>query len=270
MQLVRHEARNEVNQSAIVKHGGEHDEVTYANDYGDSRRNYLNKSTANAAAQSLPNIQKLDSHRGKQPTMASAARGGPSERSPGNGDSKRAEGKAYADIRVKLGGARKSPGKLDASPNLKVGGGRPVRDDDAESIPSAISEDMWGELPKYQYRLHQNQMKKAKEDLQRKKEMVRNTLDSQLKEQQERKVKDIADAKEMDRLILARAQHELDEEKRKQAVLKQKTLEAKDQRDHMLKQSLALKEAQFKRDRKKELEEVYKLQEALDKEKKDK
>jgi hypothetical protein len=74
----------------------------------------------------------------------------------------------------------------------------------------------------------------------------------------------------MDRLILARAQHELDEEKRKQAVLKQKTLEAKDQRDHMLKQSLALKEAQFKRDRKKELEEVYKLQEALDKEKKDK
>ena len=54
---------------------------------------------------------------------------------------------------------------------------------------------MWGELPKYQYRLHQNQMKKAKEDLQRKKEMVRNTLDSQLKEQQERKVKDIADAK---------------------------------------------------------------------------
>ena len=64
---------------------------------------------------------------------------------------------------------------------------------------------MWGELPKYQYRLHLDQMKKAKEDLQRKKEMVRSTLDSQLKEQQERKVKDIATAKEMDRLILARA-----------------------------------------------------------------
>lgn len=97
-------------------------------------------------------------------------------------DPKRSDGKAFADIRVKLGGARKSPGKLDASP-LKVGSSRPVRDDDIESIPSAISEDMWGELPKYQYKLHQNQMKKAKEDLKKKKEMVRNTLDTQLKEQ---------------------------------------------------------------------------------------
>ena len=56
-------------------------------------------------------------------------------------------------MRVKLGGARKSPGKVEASPNLKLGSGRP-RDDDIESIPSAISEDMWGELPKYQYKLH--------------------------------------------------------------------------------------------------------------------
>ena len=107
-------------------------------------------------------------------------------------------------------------------------------------------------------------MKKAKDDLKRKKQLVKTTLDSQLKEQQEKKVKDIAEAKEMDRLILARAQHELDEEKRKNSLLKQKTLEAKDQRDQMLKQSLAQKEAQFKRDRKKELDEVYKLQTALD------
>lgn len=41
------------------------------------------------------------------------------------------EDKAYADIRVKIG-SKKSPERYDV-----------------ESIPSEISQDMWGELPKY-------------------------------------------------------------------------------------------------------------------------
>ena len=49
--------------------------MTYANnDYGEQKRSHFNKSSANAAAQSLPNIEKLESHRGgKQSTKGSAA-----------------------------------------------------------------------------------------------------------------------------------------------------------------------------------------------------
>ena len=58
---------------------------------------------------------------------------------------------------------------------------------------------MWGELPKYQYKLHLDQMKKAKEEVKRKKILIKNTLDTQLKEQQDKKEQDKAHAKEIDR-----------------------------------------------------------------------
>ena len=54
--------------------------------------------------------------------------------------------KAYADIRVKIG-AKKSPERYDQ-----------------ESIPSEISEDMWGEIPKLQAYQNAQILKKEKED----------------------------------------------------------------------------------------------------------
>lgn len=145
------------------------------------------------------------------------------------------DSKAYADIRVKMGG-HKSPdisAKKDAW-------------DDKVSIPSQISEDMWGELPKYQAKLHLDQVKKAKEELKRKKQLIKTTLDSQLKEQLDQKQRDLEAAKAIDRQMLIRAQNELDEEKRKKDKLRQRTMEQKGQRDVMLREALAQKEQQFK------------------------
>lgn len=70
------------------------------------------------------------------------------------------EDKAYADIRVKMGN-KKSPENFY----------------ETESIPSEISEDMWGELPRFKDYQHQQQMKKEKEDHQKKLQKVRQTLD---------------------------------------------------------------------------------------------
>ena len=65
---------------------------------------------------------------------------------------------------------------------------------------------MWGELPKYQYKLHLDQLKKAKEDVKRKKILIKNTLDNQLKEQHDKKEQERAQAKEIDRQMLLKAQ----------------------------------------------------------------
>lgn len=239
MQLIRSEARNEVNNNKAGRQRAEDGEVNYrkelSNDYIDQKRSYFNKSTSNRAAAPLPNLEKIESasqRAARLPNGAIADNLREAVDKMAGPDSKKGDDrdKAYADIRVKLG-ARKSPGKLlGEHAFMKVGSARP-RDDDLESIPSQISDDMWGELPRYQYKLHQEQIKKAKEEVKRKKQLVRTTLDSQLREQQEKKSKDLADAKEFDQRLLARAAQELAEEKRKQERLKQKTLEAKDQRD---------------------------------------
>lgn len=272
MQLVRREARMEVKK---MNPKIDPDEVNYVkdlpNDYIDStKRSYFNRSTANHAVHSLPTIDKMEN--GSQHNLASrTSKNDPFLNANGVGRSSNENDKAYADIRIKIGGQRKSPGKiLQKGHPMKVGGTGGVRDDDLDSIPSQISDDMWGELPKYQYKLHLDQLKKAKEDVKRKKQLVKSTLDGQLKEQQDKKLRDRAEAKEVEKGIIAKAKNELEEEKKKQEKLRQKTIEAKDQRDQMLKEAMAKKEHQFKQDRKKELDEVQKLQEALDKEKKDK
>ena len=56
---------------------------------------------------------------------------------------------------------------------------------DQESIPSEISEDMWGEIPKLQAYQNAQALKKEKEDRQQKRDMVRKTLDQQLNIQKE-------------------------------------------------------------------------------------
>ena len=71
-------------------------------------------------------------------------------------------------------------------------------DEEVKSLPSEISEDMWGELPKYQQILHQEQMRKEKEERERKKNLVRNTLEQQLMEQRNKKKQDRERNKQMD------------------------------------------------------------------------
>lgn len=46
------------------------------------------------------------------------------------------------------------------------------------SVPSDLSDDVWGELPKFNYLKHQENLKKEKEALKRKRENVRATLDN--------------------------------------------------------------------------------------------
>ena len=69
---------------------------------------------------------------------------------------------------------------------------------DQESIPSELSDDIWGELPRFRDYQHQQQMKKEKEDQQRKREAVRKTLDDQLKRQQQEKLERQRQIKQMD------------------------------------------------------------------------
>ena len=63
-------------------------------------------------------------------------------------------------------GTRKTPGKAHHSLNPTSG-----QDfvNDHDSIPSDIDEDMWGEIPKYQYLIHKQELQKAKDDAKNKK-----------------------------------------------------------------------------------------------------
>jgi predicted aconitase len=87
-----------------------------------------------------------------------------------------------------------------------------------------LSEDVWGELPKYQALMHAEQMKKEKQDLKNKRNMVRETLDKQMKDQAESRRRAQERAKEVDAMILGKAQAELEAERQKRALLKEKTL----------------------------------------------
>ena len=64
---------------------------------------------------------------------------------------------------------------------VKLGKGRVEDDeDDKVSVPSAISEDMWGEIPKYQAMKEKEYQEKVKSDFLRKRDAVKATLDKQM------------------------------------------------------------------------------------------
>ena len=65
-------------------------------------------------------------------------------------------------MRVKLGASSRSP-NLDHRDDL--------------SIPSDLSEDLWGELPRYQALKLKEAQEKEKKDMEIKRNMVRNTLE---------------------------------------------------------------------------------------------
>lgn len=84
--------------------------------------------------------------------------------------------KNYADIRVNKLGQKQIPDQY--SKTLKTNGA-----EDVESIPSDIDNDQWAEINKYDYELFREQQRKQKEEFLQKRQMVKNTLDLQIREQ---------------------------------------------------------------------------------------
>jgi len=100
--------------------------------------------------------------------------------------------------------------------------------------------------------------------------MVRVTLERQLKEQANEQNQLRENAKKMDKMILEKAQAEMEAEVRKKDVLKSKTLAAKADRDRQMKEYKVKIEKDEREARQKELKEVSDLRNALEKEKNDK
>ena len=102
-----------------------------------------------------------------------------------------------------------------------------VQEDDRVSIPSQISDDMWGEVPKYQALVVQEQIRKEREAFEQKRKMVRKTLDEQVEAFNKVRANQKQKDKDMDKMILERAQQEIQQDKAKKEALIKKTLDAK-------------------------------------------
>ena len=85
--------------------------------------------------------------------------------------------KQFADIRVNKLGRKKIPDRYSKS--LKTG----AQVDDLDSIPSDLEDDQWAEINKYDFELYQEEQRKKRQDFLIKRDMVRNTLQHQIKEQ---------------------------------------------------------------------------------------
>jgi len=127
-----------------------------------------------------------------------------------------------------------------------------------------LSEDVWGEVPRYQYLKYQEDLKREKEAQKQKRDRVRATLDEQVKARQASKMAHQDRAREVDARILAKAKAELDEEKNKKDVLKEKTLNQKAERDRQLRAAKQRRDAEYQDQRLKERGEVERLQAAIE------
>ena len=92
--------------------------------------------------------------------------------------------KHYADLRVKIGAKRASKGGDEINKRKNV----PF---DQESVPSDIDDDQWAEIHNYDYQQYLLEQKKVKKQMQDKKDLVKETLDRQLKEQERDRMKTI-------------------------------------------------------------------------------
>lgn len=91
--------------------------------------------------------------------------------------------------------------------SVKLPGARSVQVDD---LPSDISEDEWGEIQKFGQRLHEEKLRKEKENALQKVRNVRDVLDKQVAVRQELQMKAKNDRQEFDRKILEQAKAELE------------------------------------------------------------
>lgn len=117
-------------------------------------------------------------------------------------------------MRAKLGPASKSPDV-----------------DDAVSVPSQLSNDMWGEVPKFQAYKQEEAIRKERESFLKKRSMVKQTLDQQMQDRIKEKQAIKNKEREMDKMILEKAREEIETEQKRKNDLILKTLAAKEERD---------------------------------------
>ena len=99
---------------------------------------------------------------------------------------------------------------------MRLPGARSVA---VEDLPSDISDDEWGEIQKFGQRLHEEKIRKEKENAMNKVRNVREVLDKQVAVRQELKTKAKLDREDFDRRILEQAKFELEQENENKRVL---------------------------------------------------
>lgn len=119
--------------------------------------------------------------------------------------------KKFADLRIKMGAKRSQNGSLK---NSAMG--------DYEQAPTDLDDNHWAEINKYNYHLWVQDNERRKQDIKSKKELVKSTLDKQLKEQtrQRQQINDYN--KKMDRILLDNAKREIEMEKKERLDHKKK------------------------------------------------
>lgn len=88
-----------------------------------------------------------------------------------------------------------------------------------EDLPSDISDDEWGEIQKFGQHLHDQKIRKDKENALNKVRNVRDVLDKQVAVRQELKTKAKLDRDNFDRRILEQAKFEVEQENENKRVL---------------------------------------------------
>ena len=106
--------------------------------------------------------------------------------------------------------------------DVRLPGARSVA---VEDLPSDISDDEWGEIQKFGQRLHEEKIRKEKENAMNKVRNVREVLDKQVAVRQELKTKAKLDREDFDRRILEQAKFELEQENENKRVLQGKVLQ---------------------------------------------
>jgi hypothetical protein len=87
------------------------------------------------------------------------------------------------------------------------------------SVPSEISDDMWGEVPKYQAFKDNEARRKERDVFLKKRSVVKNTLEQQMKDRLLEKHKQKQKERIMDDMILKRAKEEIETDKKKKEEL---------------------------------------------------
>ena len=116
---------------------------------------------------------------------------------------------------LKKGPSQMSGSKKIRQPTMGVG----VRSVEIDDIPSDISADEWGEIQKFGQKLHEEQIKKAKQQHLDRVNQVRNVLDQQVKLRSELREKQAQERREFDKKILDAAKKELEIEQQQKREL---------------------------------------------------
>eukprot|EP00347_Sterkiella_histriomuscorum_P005983 403354521 len=168
-----------------------------------------------------------------------------------------------------IGGERGETSKSFA--DLRLASGKiGMRDIEVDSIPSDLSGDEWNEIVKFEKEKFEEEKQKQKEDFLYKRKMIKETLDKQLKDRNQRIKQEQEEKKKFDTILLQTAKQQIDEETKKNMALKNKIYEQKNMRDIQLQQAQQKKSIDFMNQRENEIEIVSKLRSEIETEKKQK